>query len=115
MGSSIVDSSTSGERTLPAVVVYIHACAARAILSRDRTEDDEIFVQRCQSVYVYNLWCVYIKCCVSFSVCVSECVSVEKASVYDLTEYLLLFVLAVLDGRQIEARPVRKQQTARFL
>ena len=27
-----------------------------AILSRDRTEDDEnIFVQRCQSIYVYNL------------------------------------------------------------
>ena len=37
VGSCIIDSSTLGERTL------LHARAAHAILSRDRTVDDEIF------------------------------------------------------------------------
>ena len=63
VGSCIVDSSTSGERTLlcssnpgPAGSGARHR---RAILSRDRTEDEK-FVQRCQSIYVYNLCCVCV-------------------------------------------------------
>ena len=47
-GSCIIDSSTLGERTLRWYthiknIVYVMSLLHGAILSRDRTEDDEIF------------------------------------------------------------------------
>ena len=58
-GSCIVDSSTSGERTLLCSSnpgpVGSGVCCTRAILSRDRTEDDETFCTALPIIYVYNL------------------------------------------------------------
>ena len=49
-------TGTSGERTLLCGAVAKipgRQGAARTVLSRDRTEGDEKFVQHCQSIYVY--------------------------------------------------------------
>ena len=69
-GSCIVDSSTSGDCS----VAQIPGRSARAISSRDRTEDDEKFIQRCQS-HLRVIYTIYGLCvnviCVSVSVSVS--------------------------------------------
>ena len=59
-GNCIVDSSTSGERNTAAAKipgpVGRGTCHIRAILSCDRTEDDEKMCTALPIHYVYNLW-----------------------------------------------------------